>query len=142
MRLFIIFVTCVAFGVLGVFTLQTYNLYTKERVALVRERGTQFSIASSLWRYGVITEVNTSAKAFIVRAEEGGVTKNILVYTTSSSILARQDLIGDGPYTGLTAPTVAEFADLTVGTKVALLLENRPEEGFIFARIVLLGNPL
>ena len=132
-------------GALAFIALANHYAYLSVRKDLERERNARFSLSLSLWRYAVVEEANRADRTFIIRfrdgiSEEG---RPLQVQTLDSTVIAKQELIAEGTrFTGLSAPSAADFADLQPGTNVALLLENQPNEKRVVARVILFGNPL
>ena len=140
-------VSCSLVGGLAYGVLFYRSVYQEARKQLATELSVQTRLAASLWRYGFVESVDMEKGTFIARVEDRSSTEEeqilLLIRTTGESRIAEQRLVRSGDtYSELGETRPATLADLRPDMRIAVLLENRPEEKALVAQVVLFGNPL
>lgn len=113
------------------------------RQDLIREK-TFTAIASHYsWSQGIVESVDLSASIVVVRVASyvDNNTQPLRLHIIRSTDIQLQDFIQDsGVIIGTTVRKPGTIHDLTVGRRIAFLLENRPETQSIVAQLILVGD--
>lgn len=128
-----------------------YRSYTLVKSELVKmqlpERRDQIALLQRhLMLYGIVESVGPEDETLTVRLQDQFVATaepvTFLIYTEPNTKIVEQRLLAENKvYAGLSEEP-REFSDIRPGMRIAMLVENMPEEGKIVARLILFGNPL
>lgn len=144
-RLFLVSFVAGTIAALALIALANHYAYLSVREDLERERSARLLISLSLWRYGTVGSTDVGAGTMTMQLDDvlGRQSRSIIVKIGGDTIIARQEGLKEGNvYVGLAEPSVARLSDIVPGERIAILIENRPDEQAFVARAILIGSPL
>jgi len=137
-----VIVVCALIGFLGYAALSADYAY--RQTVLQLQAMSRALITVGAMHYGVVVSTDTTQHTIGIKTSDPyDPTAEPLLFVltvTPLTVIAHQELQGEGGYSSRSSPTPATLADIPVGSRVKFF--SNQQNGLRTARIIFFGNPL